>query len=384
MVCSIRLWINMFFWDPSKEIFRIPYLDIPIVWYGVFFACSFYVGYYLFLSSLTRYLSNFPEVEAHEVLQENPCLDGQGEVSKTKKAIFYLIAQGEKISSKQTAKRAINRFMQMEKNWQDVALLQGRKQSSFRYTNVEFPKKTALRLVVESLFPGWIYKLIDQARQFTDAFLVVLIASTIIGSRLFHLIFYERPAYYLQNPLIIFCTWKGGLASHGAALAIMIGTWYFMKRQKILARLSFLTVLDLMAAPAAFIGGWIRMGNFFNQEILGTPTNLPWAVAFGHPMDGSSPFIPRHPVQLYESFGYFFLFACLLYLVQKTKLVWRQGKLVGIFFTAVFIFRFFIERQSAILSGGALTMGQMLSIPFIFLGLFFYFSSKRSLKKKEL
>jgi prolipoprotein diacylglyceryltransferase len=116
-----------------------------------------------------------------------------------------------------------------------------------------------------------------------------------------------------------------------------------------------------------------------NQEILGTKTTVPWAVIFGHPADGSIP-TPRHPVQLYEALFYFIL-AAILFLFQKPLLKKNNGKLLGIFLTLLFGFRFFIEyfkvEQSAQLSHfSLLSMGQILSIPFFFLGAFLLFRKK--------
>lgn len=379
----------MFVWNPSREIFRIPYLDLPIFWYGLFFALSFYVSYYLFLLILTRYLSNFPEFSEKDVLDERlfyQTLD-QDQEDKKKSTALYLVTKGEKISSIKKLLERINSFIQRERNWDDVALTEGRKKQTTLQKTFISPKKTALRLYVEKLFPGSILRIKDRARIYTDKLLVLVLFSTIIGARLAHLVFYERPAYYLSDPWIILSTWKGGLASHGAAFSIMVSVAYFSKKYlKKDSKITFLTILDLFTIPALFIGGWIRIGNFFNQEILGKPSSLPWAVAFGKPLDGSIPWIPRHPVQIYEAIFCFCLFGFLSFLFFRTKTYLKKGFLTGIFFTFLFTFRFFIEqfkeKQSSLLVESSLTMGQYLSLPFILLGACLLFYSIRLSGKK--
>ena len=223
---------------------------------------------------------------------------------------------------------------------------------------------------------GDICELKALARKITDKITLYTIVATIIGARLGHFIFYEKPGDYLHDPLELFRTWNGGLASHGAALAIIVAMILFARfARKTDPGLTWVRLLDLICVPVALAGAFIRMGNFINQEILGTPANLPWAVVFGHPADGSEPMM-RHPVQLYEAFFYLAVFFLLWRLTFRPKFFLKEGKLIGLFLLLVFGFRFLIEylklEQSRLFSSPAeLTMGQWLSIPLVLLGLAF-------------
>ncbi|HSW72712.1 MAG TPA: prolipoprotein diacylglyceryl transferase [Chlamydiales bacterium] len=203
---------------------------------------------------------------------------------------------------------------------------------------------------------------------------IYIVLATVIGARLFHFIFYENPSEYLLHPQVLLQTWKGGLASHGAAIAILFATYRFSRWTQKLAPISWLSCLDMLVVPTALAGCWIRLGNFINQEILGTKTFVPWAVVFGSPMDGSLPF-PRHPVQLYEAFAYFSIFVLLFFKARKKEVLLKEGRLLGLFlilvFSARFVLEFFKEEQSLFFSS-FLTMGQLLSVPFVFLGFFLF------------
>ena len=135
----------------------------------------------------------------------------------------------------------------------------------------------------------------------------------------------------------------------------------------------------MLTIPVALTCGFIRIGNFINQEIVGTPTSLPWGVVFGHPVDGSGS-IPRHPVQLYEALGYFVLFYFLLRVWQTKKESIKTGLLSGLFFTILFTFRFFIEffkeSQGQLIENSSLQTGQLLSIPCIIIGITLLFYSR--------
>jgi prolipoprotein diacylglyceryl transferase len=227
--------------------------------------------------------------------------------------------------------------------------------------------------------PQVIVSLKKQAIFLADRLTVYIVLATIIGARLGHYFFYENPSSYLRTPWEIFQIWKGGLASHGAAVAIVIATWLFMYRYKSKMRqLTWLHLLDFVSVPTALAGAFIRVGNFFNQEILGTETNVSWAVIFGHPADRSAP-VPRHPVQLYEAFLYAAVFVLLWRLSFRFKYLLGPGRLIGIFLTLVFGFRFCIEywkeEQSHLLST-SLTMGQILSIPAVLIGIFLLWKSR--------
>lgn len=205
----------------------------------------------------------------------------------------------------------------------------------------------------------------------TDRLAILVVLGTIIGARLGHIFFYGWP-YYSQYPMDILKIWEGGLASHGGAVGIFIAIVIFnLWNRKRFPNFTFLATLDALVVPAAFVGGCIRIGNFINQEILGTPTNQPWGIIFLNPVGGIKG-VPLHPVQIYEALFYFVVFALLVWLWKRYGERIGHGLLSGWFFLLVFTFRFFIEYlklpQSQIISENVLNMGQILSIPFIILG----------------
>ena len=206
-----------------------------------------------------------------------------------------------------------------------------------------------------------------QAKTLTEKLTFYVIVGTIVGARLGDVFFYHSPTTYLRDPLSVLKVWTGGLASHGGALGILVALWIFSRRYPLL---SWSRWLDLVVVPTGLVGFFIRIGNFMNQEILGTVTNVPWAIVFGHVADGSFP-VPRHPVQLYEALFYLLIFGLFLGLFHLRR--FRSGRIAGLFLMLVFAFRFAIEylkeEQSHLLTPDAfLDMGQLLSLPFLALG----------------
>jgi prolipoprotein diacylglyceryl transferase len=210
----------------------------------------------------------------------------------------------------------------------------------------------------------------DHPKKIADVLTLYAVLGAVIGARIFDILFYENWHQILHDPLSVFRVWEGGLASHGGVLGILVAFAIFQRRYRYFSNLE---LLDLAVIPAGLAAAFIRIGNFFNQEILGTSTNVPWAVVFGHPADGSFP-IPRHPVQLYEAIFYLAVFGVMWSLRKWWK---KAGKATGCFLLLVFGFRFLIEflkeEQSAWLAHFPLTMGQLLSIPFIVLGSYLFF-----------
>lgn len=212
------------------------------------------------------------------------------------------------------------------------------------------------------------------------------VGGTVIGARLGHVLFYDWERYR-ENPWLILNTREGGLASHGGTIGIMIALaiyYHFIFKKK--TGMTFLQLLDHMSVVTGLACFFIRLGNFFNQEILGTPTTLPWAVIFGAPADRSPP-LPRHPAQLYEGIAYLLIFAILLYTWYYTSARLKQGFTTGLLFVLVFGSRFFIEyvkeHQYSILNQNVLQTGQILSLPFIIFGIYlmvrsFYYERKRT------
>jgi len=203
-----------------------------------------------------------------------------------------------------------------------------------------------------------------------DKLTVYMAVGTVLGARLGHCLFYE-PAYYLANPIKILMIWQGGLASHGAAIGILISLWYFSKKNK----KPYLWTLDRIVIVVALAGFFIRMGNFMNSEIYGIETSLPWGVIFLR--NGET--VAKHPTQIYEALSYLFIFVLLYFIYNKKGTQIRQGLIFSIFLILLFTVRFFIEfiknDQVGFEQGMSLNMGQWLSIPFILVGLFLLYRS---------
>lgn len=216
-----------------------------------------------------------------------------------------------------------------------------------------------------------------------------VVIGTIIGARLGDVLFYQNFDQLVHHPLDMIKFWEGGLSSHGGVIGILASLFIFaLSIRKKYPVLSWVAMLDLMSIPALLAGSMIRIGNFFNQEILGLPTTLPWAVVFGNPADGSAP-VPRHPSQLYEAIFYFAFFIILWNLRIKRPKVFLLGRTSGLFFMGTFGFRFLIEfvksTQSALVHPGAtLDMGQWLSIPMILLGAVLFFGHQERLRSRAV
>jgi phosphatidylglycerol---prolipoprotein diacylglyceryl transferase len=205
-----------------------------------------------------------------------------------------------------------------------------------------------------------------------------MVGGTVIGARLGHCLFYN-PDYYLSRPLEILMVWKGGLASHGAAIGIITALFLYSNKRK---DISFLWVIDRIVITVALSGFFIRTGNLFNSEIYGKPTNVPWAFVFIYPYgDGQ----PRHPTQIYEALAYLLIFFLLYLYYLRTSGKFKDGKLLGWFLILVFSFRFMVEflkeNQTPFEDTMILNMGQLLSIPFILLGVYVLIrKNKKNLK----
>jgi prolipoprotein diacylglyceryl transferase len=201
-----------------------------------------------------------------------------------------------------------------------------------------------------------------------DYLLYALLICALVGSRLGHVFFYDW-SYYSQHPWEILATWKGGLASHGGAVGVLIAMWWYVKKYGKQFGFGYVQILDRIVIPICFAGMFIRFGNLFNSEIYGHATDLPWGFIFVR--DGQT--IAKHPTQLYEAFSYLLLGIGLvtLYLKKLDKL--KTGTIFGIFLICLFGARFLIEfvkePQEAFEQTMVLNMGQWLSVPFILAGI---------------
>jgi prolipoprotein diacylglyceryl transferase len=197
-----------------------------------------------------------------------------------------------------------------------------------------------------------------------DRLTVYVAIGTIVGARLGHCLFYE-PSYYLARPLEILKVWHGGLASHGAAIGILIALWLFVRKEK----KPFIWAIDRVVIVVALAGALIRLGNLMNSEIYGVETTLPWGFVFLQ--NGET--APKHPTQIYEALAYLTTFGILMRIYWKNLGKQTPGLLFGVFLILVFGFRFFVEfvkeDQVAFEAGMKFNMGQMLSIPFVIAGI---------------
>ncbi len=223
-------------------------------------------------------------------------------------------------------------------------------------------------------------KNIDNSTKMADSALIYTIIGTIVGARLGHCFFYE-PEYYLANPLEVFKTWNGGLASHGAAIGILLSIWIFARKNKV----GYIWSLDRIAPVIALSGLFIRLGNLMNSEIYGKPTNLPWAFKF---VRDETSAIPRHPTQIYEALIYLASFLILHKIFRKYEKNLPNGVLISVFLILIFGTRFFVEflkeRQVEFENAMALDMGQWLSIPFTLIGivsLIYIYKKNKGFKK---
>jgi prolipoprotein diacylglyceryl transferase len=216
-----------------------------------------------------------------------------------------------------------------------------------------------------------------------DSLTTYMVIGTVVGARLGHCFFYE-PAYYLAHPMHILMVWEGGLASHGAAVGIIITILIFARAKK----LHFLWVMDRVVIVVALSGLFIRTGNLMNSEIFGHITSLPWAFRFLR-ADPPLNLDPRHPTQLYEGLSYLLIFLFLWGYYYKKDGKPSEGFIFGLFMILVFGMRFLIEflkePQEGFEKSMILNLGQLLSIPLIIAGaILVWLATKNSNKVKRI
>lgn len=201
--------------------------------------------------------------------------------------------------------------------------------------------------------------------------LIWVAVGTVVGARLGHVFFYQWD-YYSQHPIEILYTWEGGLASHGGAIGIIICVILF---SIFTTRRNPLWTFDRLVVAIALVGGLIRIGNLMNSEIFGHETSLPWGFMFMRSAEWHYFYEGKacHPTQIYEALCYFALFVLLMWMYWRKNAGERPGLIFGTFFIGIFLPRFFIEfiknPQVAFEEGMVLNMGQLLSIPFVLLGI---------------
>jgi prolipoprotein diacylglyceryl transferase len=207
---------------------------------------------------------------------------------------------------------------------------------------------------------------------------IYVVVATIVGARLGHVLFYDW-SYYSQHLGEIPKIWEGGLASHGGTLGIMIAIWLY---SRFVTRKPMLWTFDRLVVPVGFVAALIRIGNLMNHEIYGGETSLPWGFRFvenlGQWMQGAEPVFsaPSHPTQIYEAAFYLLTFGVCMVMYWRYRAQEREGLLFGVFMLGIFVPRFFIEYiknvqepwEIAMRANWGIDQGQLLSIPFILLG----------------
>lgn len=233
-----------------------------------------------------------------------------------------------------------------------------------------------------------IYKNESIPEEKLDSLFMYVVIGTLLGARLGHVIFYQAELF-TQDPLSVFLPFSfvpefeftgfQGLASHGATIGIFISAYLYSK--KILKKHVF-WILDRIVLPVSFGAIFVRIGNFMNSEIIGKPTNSDFGVVFVQLGEDFA----RHPSQLYESACYAILFVLLSVLYWKTNIRKKLGMLFGLFFVILWIIRFVVEYskepQVAERADWLFNTGQLLSIPFIVIGLGVMYWSKKNAQKQ--
>lgn len=241
----------------------------------------------------------------------------------------------------------------------------------------------ALAYVAGFIVGYWLFKrltnspnsVIKLTKKQLDDLLTWVVFGVILGGRFGYVLFYDF-GYFIAHPLEIFAVWHGGMSFHGGLIGVIISTFLFARTQK----LNPWSVLDIMAicAPIGLFFG--RIANFINREVMGRPSDAPWAVVF----NGDTP-IPRHPSPLYEAATEgILLFIIMYYLYKHTRLRDRPGAIAGIMGMGYAVFRMFCEMfrapdaQIGFLTSWGLTMGQLLSLIMFFAGaLIFMFAIRK-------
>lgn len=247
-------------------------------------------------------------------------------------------------------------------------------------------------MFVISFIVGWflmksIYKKEGVEMVKLDSLFIYMVLAILIGARLGHVIFYQSELF-AEDPLSVFLpisttdgfkfTGFRGLASHGAAIGVIIAMYIY--NRKVLKK-NFLWILDRVVIPVAFGAILVRIGNFLNSEIVGTKTGSDFGVVF----EKLGEDFARHPAQLYESFGYVFVFLILYGMYWKKEKGKQLGYLFGLFLVLLmsvrFVVEFFKKSQEGFedMLGNTLSTGQWLSIPFIIAGVYFMVKSKKKL-----
>lgn len=225
----------------------------------------------------------------------------------------------------------------------------------------------------------WLFKKHKHPVEHLDSLAVYLFFGLLIGARLGHVFFYNAD-YFLSNPVEILKVWEGGLASHGAAIGLFLATLIWAKVYKV----KFSKYADLLVLPMPLTGAFVRIGNFFNSELVGKPTDGEWGVVFARLGED----FPRHPVQLYEA-GMGILIFVILFVVykkyyHKAKPLFFVFLYLLLYFSGRFIAEFWKEQHGITPDGLPLATGQILSILPVVLAVIYFVGFYPRMKKEKL
>ena len=232
-------------------------------------------------------------------------------------------------------------------------------------------------LIVQKLF-----KHENLPEPWLDKLFIYTVVGAIVGARLGHCLFYEwqilpEPVtilginfdygnHYLSHPWELLYIWRGGLASHGGAIGILIAMYFYNKN---VSKKGYIWIFDRLVIGVAICGASIRFGNLMNSEIYGSPTSLPWGFLFVRAGETQ----PMHPTQIYEMIYCLITFAILWWMYWKKEAYKKTGLIFGVFLIGIFGSRFVLEfiknNQEVFESNLSLNMGQILSLPFIIWGI---------------
>lgn len=303
------------------------------------------------------------------------------------KGLSDLLKAGSRGELSGTKAKIVNRLTQVQSEKELLDALQNLLRDDSFFERLGYKEIKDRRYCLEFYLSPYLATASMRAARAGELLLFYGIIGVIVGARLGDILFYQDIHHYLQAPLDVFKVWNGGLASHGGVVGLLVATllcWLRLRRW--LVEFTLLTLLDLLVPIALLPAALIRLGNFINQEILGYHTAMPWAVIFGS--EGSRA-QPRHPVQLYEALFYLLFFVVIVAFKKRAAFLSRPGKMTGLFFAVLFTFRvlieFFKEPLGEVLSAKSFfSMGQLLSLPFIVLGLLLLFIGKETTKNRDL
>ncbi len=354
----LNLHVAWLYWNPPREAFVIPFLDHPVAWYGVLFVVGFLLAYFVIHPILSRFLIETRQISSLDIVDgfdwiarmRTPSPSMERLISKLKPSIRQELKRPEIPAVASDFQRKV--LEDLNRLLQEGSITREELQEAFG-SALATPSQTAFYLA--------------------DRLAWCTMLGTLIGARLGVVFFYDW-SYFRAHPAEIFQIWHGGLASHGGFAGVILALYFYTRYiQRWIPQLTFLHLLDFVAIPATLVSVFIRLGNFVNQEIVGLPTTLPWGILFGQPIGGPAA-TPLHPVQLYEAALYLFTFGFLWRLWKRQDPARSPGALVGWSFVLGFGGRFILEfwkaTQDSMFSSFFLEPGQILSLPFILVGIY--------------